>query len=152
MGRRATWAVAISAGFLLGLGGLALAGSPRDREADLGAAFDDSGPAYFHGGPPPTATEPDQRTAALLAENPNAVGPVPPELLVSPGDGPDGRVSPACIEWQMPRVASERRVLPATLRKLVKDFTEAPLFGWLGGARVNLHKLNIALDEEYPLH
>ena len=86
----------------------------------------------------------------LKAENPDARIPVPVDLVTASGSGLDPHVSPASIEYQLPRVAKARHVAETELRTLVASRTEGRVFGILGEARVNVLKLNLALDERWP--
>lgn len=90
------------------------------------------------------------RVVALKAENPDAPGPVPVDLVTTSGSGLDPDISPAAAAYQLPRVATARGISPTDLGKLVADHTHRPTFGVLGEARVNVLELNLALDERYP--
>jgi potassium-transporting ATPase KdpC subunit len=83
--------------------------------------------------------------------NPTATGPLPADLLTSSGSGLDPDISPASAEVQVPRVAAARGMSADTLRGLVASHTEGRQFGLLGEPRVNVLKLNIALDEAAPV-
>ena len=88
------------------------------------------------------------RAAAYRAEYPAGTAPpVPVELVTSSASGLDPDLSPAAAFYQVPRLARERRLGEAELRTLVEALTEKRSFGILGEPRVNLLKLNLALDE-----
>jgi K+-transporting ATPase ATPase C chain len=84
------------------------------------------------------------------AENPAFTGPVPADLLTSSGSGLDPDISPASAEAQVARVAAARGLSPAALRQLVAAGTAGRQFGILGEPRVNVLKLNLALDQAAP--
>ena len=64
-------------------------------------------------------------------------------------DLPD--ISPANADVQVARVAASRAVSPERVRQLVAQYTLGRQFGILGEPRVNVLKLNLALDEAVPL-
>jgi len=83
---------------------------------------------------------------ALRKENPDAVGPIPADLLTTSASGLDPHISPAAAEYQLPRVARARGLTPEQVRPLIAAATERPDLGILGEARVNVLQLNLALD------
>jgi len=83
--------------------------------------------------------------------NPTATGPLPADLLTASGSGLDPDISPASAEVQIPRVAAARGMSVEALRELVASHTEGRQFGILGEPRVNVLKLNLALDQAAPL-
>jgi K+-transporting ATPase ATPase C chain len=84
------------------------------------------------------------------AENPTFTGPIPADLLTASGSGLDPDISPASAEAQAGRVAAARGVGVETIRQLVAANTEDRQFGILGEPRVNVLKLNLALDQAAP--
>jgi K+-transporting ATPase ATPase C chain len=71
---------------------------------------------------------------------------VPADLVTASGSSIDPHISPAAAAVQIARVAKTRGVAPAEVERMVADHTQAPTFGVLGQARVNVLALNLALD------
>jgi len=82
--------------------------------------------------------------AKLHAENPSA--PIPVDLITTSASGLDPDISPAAALFQVPRVAKARGLAPQAVEKLVQTHTEERLLGVIGEPRVNVLKLNMALD------
>jgi potassium-transporting ATPase KdpC subunit len=128
-----------------------------------------SKPEYFHGRPSaagndgydglasggfnygPTNQKLVDRVKADLqkfrAENPSFSGPVPADLLTGSGSGLDPHISPASAEAQIARVAAARGMSLEAVTQLITANTEGRQFGILGEPRVNVLKLNLALDQ-----
>jgi potassium-transporting ATPase KdpC subunit len=85
----------------------------------------------------------------LNAENPNA--PIPIDLVTASASGLDPDISPAAAEFQISRVARERKMNEDDLRALVQRHTEHRQFGYLGEPRVNVLELNLDLDEMHSI-
>jgi potassium-transporting ATPase KdpC subunit len=85
--------------------------------------------------------------ATLQAENPGA--PIPVDLVTTSGSGLDPDISPAAAQFQIHRVASERKISEAEVARLVTENYRNRQWGFLGEPRVNVLGLNIALDARY---
>ncbi len=124
-----------------------------------------SGPGYFHSRPSAAGNGYDatasggsnlgpanralvNRIAAdvarLAGENPGKS--VPIDLVTTSASGLDPDISPAAAEFQIPRIARERRISEERLEALVRQYTRARELGVLGEPRVNVLEVNLALD------
>ena len=128
-----------------------------------------SGPGYFHSRPstagaagydatasggsnlgPTNAqliTRVNGEVAKLQAENPGTT--VPVDLVTTSGSGLDPDISPAAAQFQIRRVAAERKIPETEVARLVEANSENRQWGFLGEPRVNVLELNMALDARY---
>jgi potassium-transporting ATPase KdpC subunit len=140
----------------------------------IGQNFTD--PKYFHGRPSATTeTDPNDasKTIPVPYAADNSVGsnlgptskalidrmtgdaealkkensaPIPVDLVTTSASGLDPDITPAAAEFQVPRVAAARHLAPERVSDLVAQNTEDRLLGVIGEPRVNVLKLNLALD------
>ena len=87
------------------------------------------------------------RIDTFLMHNPNvAKSDIPVEMVTASGSGLDPNISPKAAMVQISRIAKARNISESKVESLVNDYTEKPLLGMFGPARINILKLNIALD------
>jgi len=148
-------------------GSLILQGGKAVGSELIGQAF--SSPRYFWGRPSATApmannaagsggsnqgpTNPaladavQARIEALKAADPGNQAPVPVDLVSASASGLDPHISMAAARYQAARVARERGLPLEAVQRLIQAHTEARDLAVLGEPRVNVLKLNLALDQ-----
>jgi K+-transporting ATPase ATPase C chain len=112
---------------------------PYNSAASSGSNLAQSNPAVVE--------QAKARITALRDADPQATASVPADLVTASGSGLDPQISPASAEYQIKRVARIRGLEEAKILALIAAYTEPRQFGILGEPRVNVLKLNLALDE-----
>jgi len=116
--------------------------SAIDFKADAsgGSNKGPSNPAYLK--------EVESRILYFLEHNPDIHrSEIPSELVTSSGSGLDPDLSPRAAYIQVQRISKLRKLSIPLLNTLIEKTKEKPLLGFLGPEKVNVLKLNIALDE-----
>jgi K+-transporting ATPase ATPase C chain len=90
------------------------------------------------------------RSAALKAADPGNDLPIPADLVMASASGLDPHISMAAARYQAGRVARERQLPLTDVQRLIEAHTEARDLLVLGEPRVNVLKLNLALDAAKP--
>jgi potassium-transporting ATPase KdpC subunit len=101
---------------------------------------------------PALADEIKGRIDALKAAGTDMSNPVPVDLVTSSASGLDPEISPAAAAYQAARVAKARGLTVDQVNRLIARYTAGRQFGIFGEARVNVLKLNLALDDLKPMH
>ncbi len=132
--------------------------------ANLGQKFDK--PQYFWGRPsavnynaagsggsnkgpsnPDYLKDVNNRIDTLLKYNPGLKkSDIPADMVTASGSGLDPDISPEGAKIQIKRVAANRKLNEQKVGELVAEHTEKPLFGLFGPAKINVLKLNVALE------
>lgn len=87
------------------------------------------------------------RVKRLRAANPEQGDePIPVDLVTCSGSGLDPDISPAAAEYQVQRIADARGIRPEDVQAVIDRYTTGRTFGLFGEPRVNVLKVNLALD------
>jgi K+-transporting ATPase ATPase C chain len=88
----------------------------------------------------------EARISALKAAGSTGTS-IPVDLVTASASGLDPHISPAAAEFQVPRIAASRKMSEEDVRALVRQNTVGRQLGVLGEPRVNVLRLNLALDQ-----
>lgn len=89
----------------------------------------------------------EARLDTFLVHNPGvAKSEVPVDMVTASGSGLDPNISLQAAKIQVKRIAKVRGIAEGNIEQLILSNTEKPLWGFLGPQKVNVLKLNIALD------
>ena len=87
------------------------------------------------------------RIDSFLIKNPTVkVSEIPVDLVTASGSGLDPNISVQAAKVQVDRIAKIRNIEASALNQLIENQTEKPMLGLLGLEKINVLKLNIALD------
>jgi potassium-transporting ATPase KdpC subunit len=116
----------------------ATAPMPNNALASSGSNYGPTNPALIDAA--------KARIDALKAADPGNTAPIPVDLVTASASGLDPDISPAAALYQVNRVAAARHLEAAQVRAKVLAAMEVPQWGLFGEPRVNVLKLNLALD------
>lgn len=159
------WAFARVAGPNKGKAELVTAGGRVVGAANVGQAF--TKPVYFWSRPsavgytadgsggsnqgpsnPAHLAEVEERIRVFLEAHPYLERKdVPADMVTASGSGLDPNISVAGAYVQVRRVAEARGMSSEAVKAIVEKHVEKPLLGMFGTSRVNVLRLNVALDE-----
>lgn len=112
-------------------------------------AYNAAGAAGSNKGPsnPDYLKEVQARIDSFLVHNPEVKkADIPADLVTASGSGLDPHISVQAAEVQVKRIARIRGIAEGNITQLIISNTEKPLLGFLGPQRINVLKLNLALD------
>ena len=124
---------------------------PRPSAAGTGYDATSSGGSNLGPTSPDLSKRLSADAAAFHKDNPQQTGPLPSDLITASASGLDPDISPASARVQIARVAQARGISPQQMESLVGANVQGRQLRILGEPRVNVLKLNLDLDRQYPL-
>ena len=125
----------------------------HSRPSAAGAGYDGTASGGTNKGPTDRKLADTLVAAAIdsvVAQDGGVKGQIPGDMVTASASGLDPDISPANARLQIARVAAARGTAPGALRTLVDAHIQGRQFGFFGEPRVNVLRLNIALDSALP--
>ena len=120
----------------------------QGRVSSIEYAADASGSNNYGPSNPELVKRVQQSVADWQKSNPDVpVSELPADLITNSGSGLDPHITPDSAEVQIPRISKLTGIPAAELDKIVAQHTEGRSLGLFGEPRVNVLKLNLAVDE-----
>ena len=135
--------------------GFSAPGYFHSRPSAAGAGYDGSASGGTNLGPTSEKLINGTRDLVVAYRRENGLAEdaaVPADAVTRSASGLDPHISPANAELQAARVARARGLPAETVRRLIRENTQGRQLGILGEPRVNVLKLNLALDRAAPSH
>lgn len=126
----------------------------QPRPSAAGSGGYDASASYASNYGPTSQALMDRVKAAVekfRKDNPDFYGPIPADLVTTSASGLDPEISPASAEAQAARIAKTRGISIDMVLKVIRENAEGQMLGFFGEPRVNVLKLNLALDAAAPI-